>query len=61
MTREKLMVQHYECSVEGMEKVGPWGSYVHSDDYDALLAEKESLQKKYDKLVNTIGDLYQMA
>lgn len=55
------MVQHYECSVEGMEKVGPWGSYVHSDDYDALLEEKEALQKRYDKLAEKIRDLYLMA
>ena len=55
------MVQHYECSVEGMEKVGPWGSYVHSDDYDELLEVIKDLQKKYDTLVVKIVDLYQTA
>lgn len=55
------MVQHYEWDDAGMEEVGSWGSYVRSEDYDDLLRDKASLQKKYDALVNKIGDLYQMA
>jgi hypothetical protein len=55
------MVQCYEWTEDGMERVGSWGWYVSWDDYDALLEEKETLQKKYDALVNKISDLYQMA
>jgi hypothetical protein len=56
-----MIAQHYEWSEDGMEVVGDWGSFVHSDDYDNLLSEKDELQKSYDALVKKIGELYWMA
>lgn len=55
------MIEHYEWTADEMELVGQWGSYVHSDDYDELSKEMHELQKKYDALVNKIGELYQLA
>jgi hypothetical protein len=55
------MTQHYEWSPDGMERVGSWGTFVHSDDYDELLQEKLELRKQYDALVAKISDLYSAA
>lgn len=55
------MIEHYEWCHDGMETVGEWGTYVHSKDYDELSMEKHELQKKYDALVDKIGELYQLA
>lgn len=54
-------MKYYEWSEQGMEEAGMWGTYVHSDNYDALKDEYKDLQKRYDTLVNKIGELYQMA
>lgn len=54
-------MKYYEWSDQGMEEVGMWGTYVHSDDYDSLKDDHKDLQKKYDALVNKISELYWMA
>jgi hypothetical protein len=56
-----MSVQHFECSEDGMERVGSWGWWVSSEYYDDLLQQKEELQKRYDAIVNKIGDLYREA
>jgi hypothetical protein len=56
------MAQYYEFDEEGMKPVnGSWGTWALSEDYEALQSDLHELQKRYDKLVDVIGDLYQMA
>ncbi len=52
-------MKYYEWSEVGMEQVGSWGTFVHSDDYDELKSDMSGLQKRYDELVKKIGELYQ--
>jgi hypothetical protein len=57
-----MMVQYYEFDEDGMKPAnGTWGTWILSEDYEALQSDYRELQKRYDALVNKIGDLYQMA